>query len=80
MITEIRIDENYHTTSLFDSMKTGDIYKVPFEKSRHNGIKMEASRRNRDARLTGELQGRLDIMFRVSETESPGYSTIIRLK
>lgn len=80
MITEITIDESYHTTRLFDGMKTGDIYKVPFDRSRHNGIKMEASRRNRDARLTGVLQGKLDIMFRVSETESPGYSTIIRLK
>lgn len=80
MIKEIVVDESYHTTRLFDCMKMGDIYKVPFDKSRHNGIKMEALRRNRDARLTGRLRGRLDIMFRVSATESPGYTTIIRLK
>lgn len=80
MIKEINVDENYHTTRLFDSMEMGDICKVPFDKSRHSGIKMEALRRNRDARLTKKLNGKLDIMFRVSETESPGYTTIIRLK
>lgn len=80
MIKEIAVDESYQTTRLFDCMRTGDIFKVPYDKSRHSGIKMEALRRNRDARLTGRLEGKLDIMFRVSETESPGYTTIIRLK
>lgn len=31
---------------LFDKMKVGDIYKVPYNKSRHVGIKSEAARRN----------------------------------
>ena len=47
MEKEIIIDENYKTTSLFDRMKVGDIYKVPYDPSRHNGIKSEASRRNK---------------------------------
>lgn len=42
MIKEIKVDENYQTTKLFDSIKVGDIYRIPFEDSRHTGIKMEA--------------------------------------
>lgn len=80
MTREIAIDESYRTTRLFDCIKKGDTFKIPFDKSRHSGIKMEALRRNRDARLTGKLKGKLDIMFRVSQTESPGYTTLIRLK
>ena len=51
MVKEITVDENYQTVRLFDAMKKGDIYKVPYDKKRHNGIKLEASRRNRDLRL-----------------------------
>lgn len=80
MEKEIVIDENYQTTKLFDMMKVGDIYKVPFEKSRHNGIKSEAVRRNREARLVNKLKSNIDLMFRVSETVNPGYTSIIRLK
>lgn len=61
-------------------MKIGDIYKVPYDKSRHVGIKSEAARRNRDARLTNKLKSNIDLMFRVSETVNPGYTSIIRLK
>lgn len=80
MEKEIVINESYQTTKLFDSMKIGDIIKVPFDRSRHSGIKTEAARRNRDARLTKELRGRLDIKYRVSEIEHPGFTSIIRLK
>lgn len=80
MIKEITIDSNYRTTALFDTIQAGDIYKVPYEKSRHNGIRMEATRRNRDARLLGELKSRLDTKYRVSAAEYPGWTAIIRLK
>ena len=56
MVREITVDENYQTVRLFDEMKKGDIYKVPYDKKRHNGIKLEASRRNRDLRLIGTLK------------------------
>lgn len=80
MEKEIVIDESYQTTKLFDKIRVGDIFKVPFDKSRHAGIKSEAARRNKDARLTKELKGRMDIKFRVSEIEYPGFTSIIRLK
>ena len=80
MIKEIVIDKNYTSTGLFRQMKPGDIFKVPFEPSRHCTLQSEASRQNRYARLTGELQSKLDLKFRVSETEYPGFTTIIRLK
>lgn len=80
MIKEIVIDKNYTSIGLFRQMKPGDIFKVPFEPSRHCTLQSEASRQNRYARLTGELQSKLDLKFRVSETEYPGFTTIIRLK
>lgn len=80
MEKEIVVDESYQTSKLFDKMKVGDIYKVPYNKSRHVGIKAEAVRRNRDARLTNKLKSNIDLMFRVSETANPGYTSIIRLK
>lgn len=80
MEKEIVVDEKYQTSKLFDKMKIGDIYKVPYDKSRHVGIKSEAARRNRDARLTNKLKSNIDLMFRVSETVNPGYTSIIRLK
>ena len=80
MIKEISVDENYQTVRLFDNIKKGDIYKVPYTKKRHSGIKSEASRRNRDLRLTGVLKNKMDVKYRVSATEYPGFSTIICLK
>lgn len=80
MEKEIVVDEKYQTTKLFDMMKVGIIYKVPFEESRHNGIKSEAVRRNREARLVNKLKANIDLMFRVSRTAYPGYTSIIRLK
>lgn len=80
MIKEISVDENYQTVRLFDNIKKGDIYKVPYNKKRHSGIKSEASRRNRDLRLTGVLKNKMDVKYRVSATEYPGFSTIICLK
>ena len=80
MVREIIVDENYQTVRLFDAMKKGDIYKVPYDKKRHNGIKLEASRRNRDLRLTGVLKNKMDVKYRVSATEYPGFSAIICLK
>lgn len=80
MVKEIKVDANYQTTKVFDEMRVGDVCKVPFDKSRHTGIKMEASRRNRDARLIKKLKNKMDIRFRVSSVEYPGYSTIMRVK
>lgn len=80
MIKEVIVDDNYQTTKVFDEMKVGDICKVPYERSRHNYIKSEASRRNRDARLIKKLKNKMDIRFRVSSVEYPGYSTIMRVK
>ena len=45
-----------------------------------NGIKLEASRRNRDLRLIGTLKNKMDVKYRVSATEYPGFSAIICLK
>mgnify|MGYP005613401889 FL=1 len=80
MVREITVDENYKTVRLFDEMKKGDIYKVPYDKKRHNGIKLEASRRNRDLRLIGVLKKKMDVKLRVSATEYPGFTAIICLK
>lgn len=60
MVREITVDENYQTVRLFDAMKKGDIYKVPYDKKRHIGIKLEASRRNRDLRLIGTLKNKME--------------------
>ena len=80
MIREIVIDENYQTVRLFDSIEKGDIYKVPYDKKRHNGIKLEASRRNRDLRLMGKLKNKKDEKYRVSAIEYPGYTYIMCIK
>lgn len=45
----IEITEDYTTTGVFDRMEVGDVVKIPYEKSRHNGVRTEASRRNRYA-------------------------------
>ena len=80
MVKEIVIDESYQTTKEFDAMKVGDIYNIPYDESRHIGIKSEAARRNREARLTNKLKAKIDLMFRVSKTEYTGYTSVIRLK
>ena len=80
MIREIVIDENYQTVRLFDSIEKGDIYKVPYDKKRHNGIKLEASRRNRDLRLMGKLKNKMDVKYRVSAAVYPGYTSIMCIK
>ena len=80
MVKEIEVNESYQTVRLFDVMKKGDIYKVPYDKKRHNGIKLEASRRNRDLRLIGVIKNKMDVKFRVSATEYPGFSAVICLK
>lgn len=76
----IEVKDGFTITGMFDRMQIGDIYKIPYNKSRHSGIKSEAARRNRDARLIKELQNRMDLRFRVSEVEYPGYTSVIRLK
>lgn len=80
MVKEIVIDENYTSVGLFGQMKPGDIFKVPYEPSRHCTIQSESSRQNRYARIRGELKSKLDLKFRVSKTENPCFTTIIRLK
>ncbi|WP_106827694.1 hypothetical protein [Parabacteroides pacaensis] len=76
----IEIKEGFTITEMFDRMKVGDLFKIPYDKSRHSGIKSEAARRNRDARLTKELKSKMDLKFRVSEIEHPGYTSVIRIK
>ena len=52
MITEVKIDENYSTVGVFDMLEAGnpgDVAKVPFDESRHTGIKQESSRNPRGA-------------------------------
>lgn len=80
MIREIAVDEHYTHVGVFDQMKRGDVVKVPYEKKRYSAIRAEKSRRNREARLTGELMNNMDLKFRVSATENPGYITIFRIK
>ena len=84
MIREIAVDESYQTVRLFDTMKQGDIYKAASDvykrQKRHSGIKLEASRRNRDLRLTGVLKNKMDVKYRVSATEYPGYTAIMCIK
>lgn len=80
MVREIVIDENYQTVKLFDEIRVGDVFKIPYDKRRHSGIKSEAARRNKDARLEKRLKGNMDLMFRVSRTDTPGFTSIIRIK
>ena len=80
MVKEIIIDENYSHVGLFAQMKKGDVFKVPFEKKRYNALRVEKTRQNQRARLTGELKNGMDVKFRVSATEYPGYITIFRVK
>lgn len=76
----IDISNGFSPVKMFNQMKVGDIYKIPYDDSRHNGIKSEAARRNRDARLMGKLKGRIDLIYRVSTAEYPGYTSVIKLK
>ena len=66
MTEKIVIDENYTHTGLFERMRKGDVFLVPYEEGRHNGIKQEAAR--------------TDIKYRVSKTENEGYTTIACIK
>lgn len=79
-IRKIEIDKDYTHVGLFVGMKKGDIFLVPYEESRHNGIKQEAARQNAKLRLTGKLQGKTDIKYRVSMTEYEGYTAIACIK
>lgn len=76
----IELTEGCTITGIFDQMKVGDLFKIPFDESRYTGIKSEAARRNRDARLTKELKSGLDIKYRVSKVEHPGFTSVIRIK
>lgn len=78
-IKEIEINESYQTVKVFDSMKVGEMVKVPYSPKRHSGIIRERSRRNEKARLLKKTAG-LEKAFAVSEKEYPGYTTIMRLK
>lgn len=80
MTEKIVIDENYTHTGLFERMRKGDVFLVPYEEGRHNGIKQEAARQNAKLRLTGKLKGKTDIKYRVSKTENEGYTTIACIK
>lgn len=80
MVREITIDENYSHVGVFNSMKKGDIVKVPFDKARYSAIRTEASRRNYIDRATGKLKNLLEASYRVSVRENPGYITIMKMK
>lgn len=76
----IEIDKNYRTVDVFEKMKVGDIYHIPYDASRSNGIKSEAARKNRDARLRNELKSEIDLKYRVFHHYKAGYTSIIRIK
>ena len=83
MITEVKIDENYSTVGVFDMLEAGspgDVAKVPFDESRHTGIKMESQRRNMKARLLGEIgEGRECLKFKVYSAGNDRMTMIFRL-
>ena len=83
MITEVKIDENYSTVGVFDMLEAGnpgDVMKVPYEESRHTGIKMESQRRNMKARLLGEIgEGRECLKFKVYSAGNDRMTMIFRL-
>lgn len=80
MIRTYEIDENYKTVRVFDEIEQGDIALIPFNKNRHLGIRSEAGRRNRDLRLIGVLKNKMDVKYRVSSTEYPGYTAVFCIK
>lgn len=74
------VEKEITIEKMFESMKAGDIYKVPYEKSRHNAIRAECSRQHRYARERGVKVTSLTPVFRVSARENKGYTTIIKLR
>lgn len=83
MITEVKIDENYSTVGVFDMLEAGspgDVAKVPFDESRHTGIRQESHRRNMKARLLGEIgEGRECLKFKVYAAGNDRMTMIFRL-
>lgn len=83
MITEVKIDEKYSTVGVFDMLEAGnpgDVAKVPYEESRHTGIKQESQRRNMKARLLGEIgEGRECLKYKVYAAGNDDTTMIFRL-
>lgn len=42
MIKEVLINDDYRVVDIFDNIKVGDIYKVPYDESRYNSIRLKA--------------------------------------
>lgn len=76
----IKVNEGFTITGMFDEMKKGDFFMVEFDQKRHTGIKMEAYRRNDKARYMKKVKYKKDLVFRVSKTEKPGFTSIIKVK
>lgn len=76
----IEFTDEVKTVELFNQMKVGVIYRTPFAENRFNGIKSEASRRNKEARIAGKLKSQMDLMYRISTIHPRGYISIIKLK
>lgn len=83
MIIEVKIDEKYSTVGVFDMLESGnpgDVAKVPYEESRHTGIKQESQRRNMKARLLGEIgEGRECLKYKVYAAGNDRMTMIFRL-
>lgn len=80
MIRTYEIDENYKTVKVFDEIEKGDVALIPFDKKRHLGLRLEACRRNKDLRLIGVLKSKMDVRYRVSYKEYPGFSAVFCIK
>ena len=65
----IKVNEGFTITGMLE-----------FDQKRHTGIKMEAYRRNEKARYMKKVKYKKDLVFRVSKTEKPGFTSIIKVK
>ena len=65
---------------MLEAGKPGDVAKVPFDESRHTGIKQESQRRNMKARLLSEIgEGRECLKFKVYASGNDQMTMIFRL-
>lgn len=74
------VSDSLTIKELFDSIPVGWTWCVSYDSRKTASMRTEAARRNREARLTGELKTKLDIKYRVSASSYPGQTALIRLK
>ena len=77
---KIKNERDCTIESLFQQVGVGNYLHVSKEAYDSTSISTESSRQNRYARLTGELNGRMDVKYRVKTTIKEGYTTIFQLK